>query len=87
MNPTIDRLRHLIADKLDVNIGYEAISPDVPLLEEGLKLDSLAIVQLITLVEDSFGFEFGEGDLNMEVFASIRKLAELIDARPQAAAA
>jgi acyl carrier protein len=87
MDPTIDQLKHLIADKLDVNIGYDEIGADVPLLEEGLKLDSLAFVKLITLIEESFGFEFAEGDLNMEVFASLRGLAELIDSRAKVAAA
>ena len=84
MECTIDRLRNLIADKLDVNIGYDDIGPDVALLEGGLKLDSLAIVELITQIEGTFGFEFAEGDLNMDVFASLRRLAELIDARPTA---
>ena len=87
MNPTIDRLRHLIAEKLDVNISYDDIGPDAPLLEEGLKLDSLAIVELITLIEESFGFEFAEGDLNIEVFTSVRTLAERIDNHARAAAA
>ncbi len=83
---TIDRLKHLVAEKLDMNIRIEDIDPDAPLLEEGLKLDSLAIVELITLVEDSFGIEFGENDLNMESFASLRSLAHVIAARVPAAA-
>lgn len=82
MECTIDRLRNLIADKLDANIAFDAIGADMPLLEGGLKLDSLAIVELITQIEGTFGFEFAEGDLNMDVFASVRRLAELIDARP-----
>jgi acyl carrier protein len=75
-------VRYLIADKLDVNLGYDDIGADMPLFDGGLKLDSLAIVELIAQIEDSFGFEFAEGDLNMDVFASVRRLAELIDARP-----
>ena len=78
MTDTIEQLKELVADKLDVNLSREQIDPDAPLLEEGLKLDSLAIVELITLVEDRFGIEFGEEDLNMDAFGSLRALAGVI---------
>lgn len=74
----IAQLKHLIADDLGVNVKPEEIDPDAPLLEEGLKLDSLAIVELITLSEERFGIEFGENDLNMDAFASLRSLAGVI---------
>lgn len=77
---TIEQLKHLIAEKLDVNIKVEDIDADAPLLEDGLKLDSLAIVELITLIEDHFGIQFGEDDLNMDAFGSLRTLASLIAA-------
>jgi len=84
---TIQALKHLIAEKLDVNIREEDIDPDVPLLVGGLKLDSLAIVELITLSEDNFGIQFGEEDLNMETFANLRSLAQVIVAHRTAAVA
>ncbi len=78
MENTIDELKHLIAEKLDMNIKVEDIDADAPLLENGLKLDSLAIVELITLSEENFGIQFGEDDLNMEAFANLRALAGVI---------
>ena len=77
---TIGTLKHLVAEKLDVNLREEDIDPDAPLLESGLELDSLAIVELITMSEESFGIQFGENDLNMQAFASLRTLAGVIDA-------
>jgi acyl carrier protein len=71
----------MVAGNLDVNVRYEDIHPDAPLLEEGLGLDSLAIVELITLIEDKYGFEFGEDDLNMDAFANLRSLARVVAAR------
>ena len=81
MENIIEELRHLIAEKLDRNITLEEIDPDAPLLGEGLNLDSLAIVELITLSEENFGIEFGEDDLTMEAFANLRTLAGVIAAR------
>ena len=51
MENIIEELRHLMAEKLDRNIKLEEIDPDAPLLGDGSKLDSLAIVELITLSE------------------------------------
>jgi len=80
IDTTIEQLKDLVADRLDVNIRREEIDADSPLLEEGMKLDSLAIVELITLSEERFGIEFGENDLNMDAFANLRALASVINA-------
>lgn len=81
IDETIEQLKDLVADKLDVNIKGEEIDPDAPLLEAGLNLDSLALIELVMLAEEQFGVEFGENDLNMEVFGSLRALAEVITAQ------
>ena len=81
---TIETLKHLVSEKLDMNIRIEDIDPGAPLLGDGLNLDSLALVELISLVEESFGIEFGERDLNMESFASLRNLAAVIAAQSPA---
>jgi acyl carrier protein len=74
----IEHLRSLIVEKLDVNLSVDKIDPDVSLLDDGLGLDSLAIVELISLSEAFFGVEFGEKELNMETFASLRALAIVV---------
>jgi acyl carrier protein len=77
---TIEELKLLLAGQLDVNLQLDEIDEDAALLEDGLNLDSLAIVELITLIEDRFKIEFGEEDLNMEAFANLRTLAGVIAA-------
>ena len=76
---TIEQLRKLVADRLDVNRAIDDIGPDAPLLGGGLGLDSLAIVELVTLAEECFGVEFGEDELNMDSFASLRALARVVE--------
>jgi acyl carrier protein len=79
MEAIVDSLRRLVAENLDLNgIKPEEISPDAQLMDGGLKLDSLSIVKLIALSEREFGIEFGEEDLLMESFASLRTLAGVI---------
>lgn len=74
----IEHLKYLIATALDVEIAIEDIDPDASLFEDGLGLDSIAIVELITLVEEKFEFEFEEDELGMESFENLRRLAEVI---------
>jgi len=81
-----DQLRHMIAERLNLNLTIDQVDPDAQLLEGGLKLDSLALVELITLVEDHFGIQFGESDFNIEVFGNLRSLAALIRSRSELAA-
>lgn len=79
MGNTIEQLRHIIAEQLDANIQLSEIDPDVSLLEDGLGLDSIAIVELVTLIEENFAIQFGEDDLNMEAFATVRTLSQFIE--------
>ena len=80
IDDTIDQLRRLVAERLDVNRTLDEVTPDAPLLGCGLGLDSLAIVELVTLTEECFGIEFGENELNMDSFASLRALATVVTA-------
>jgi acyl carrier protein len=77
----ITQLKFIITDQLDVNITQDEIDVDTDLFEDGLGLDSIAIVEFITLIEDDFNFEFEEDELNMEAFENLRTLAHFISER------
>ena len=51
LDQTIGRLRRIIAEQMDVNLHLEEIDPDTPLFEGGLGLDSIALMEFITLIE------------------------------------
>lgn len=75
---TLERLRRLVAERLDINRPLDEIDADVPLMGGGLNLDSLALVGLVSLTEECFEIELGEDELNMDSFASLRSLAKVI---------
>ncbi|QLQ34317.1 MAG: acyl carrier protein [Candidatus Thiothrix singaporensis] len=64
----IGQLKEIISEKMDVNISRDEINPDVSLFEDGLGLDSIAIVEFITLIEENTGYRFKEGGLDMDNF-------------------
>ncbi len=71
-------IKGLIATDLDVNIELEDIGDDASLLEKGLALDSVVIVELINLLEERFDFHFDDEDMNPEMFESLTALSEFV---------
>ena len=69
-----DRLVELLGGRLlETHAGFNA---DTNLYGAGL--DSMAIMQLLVLVEEEFGVAIPEGDLTRHNFSTIRHLAQLI---------
>jgi acyl carrier protein len=48
------------------------------LFEGGLGVDSIAIVELISLVEQHFDFQFSDAELTPESFSTLNVLANII---------
>jgi acyl carrier protein len=76
--PIVDQLKEIIAYKLDVNLSIDEIDENVSLYEDGLGLDSIAIVELILAIEKEFSLEFGDEELNVELFNNLSTLARFI---------
>ena len=82
--PTLDRpathvaLAGLLAELLG---GHpDRYAPDTELFGSLPELDSLALVELITAIEERFDFEIDEDDITAEVFGTVESLAAHVDA-------
>lgn len=75
----LELLRRLVltAAKVDMELGD--LSLDQALFEDGLGLDSFAIVDLVMAVERAFGVQFRDEDFLVGNFASIRAIGALVD--------
>ena len=78
METIIEQLKTIIADQLDANIKRAEITLEVSLLEDGLGLDSSMLVELVSLVEENFGFQFEEDELDLKIFTNIQTLATFV---------
>ena len=75
---TVAELGALLADLLGG--PAERFGPETELFGSLPELDSLALVELITVIEDHFGFAMDEDDITAEVFGTVESLARHIDA-------
>lgn len=78
MNEITEKLKHIIADELDINADINTIRDDVTLLEGGIGLDSVAIMEFISIIEEQFDFQFSDDELNMEPFQNLTTLTEFV---------
>ena len=82
----VAQIKELIADELDVNLEVAEIGETESLFEDGIGLDSVAIVEFITILEDRFQVHFSELDLTKELFRSISTVADfIVEQAPQQA--
>jgi acyl carrier protein len=70
------KLAELFAKKLSLEVS----SVDTDLVETGL-LDSLALVELLTQLEETFGVSISTDDLELENFRSITSIAGFVAMR------
>lgn len=77
--PTQEILAQVLAELLGG--ASERYTPDTELFGSLPELDSLALVELITVIEERFGFELDEDDITAEVFGTVESLAAHIDSQ------
>jgi acyl carrier protein len=74
----LERVKRIVVEDLDVNLRYEDLDETVPLFEEGLALDSVILVELISFIEKRFNIELRDEALSMETFQNLQSVARVI---------
>ena len=70
--------KEIVLNDLDVNIESQQIDDTVSLYDDGIGLDSIAIINFIVLVEERFNISFDENEISARVFSNIQSLGEFI---------
>lgn len=76
---TIDRLKSILRDALSLGERADALTPASPLLGAIPEFDSMAVVAVLTMVEDEFGLSVDDDEVSGEVFETLGTLAAFID--------
>ncbi len=78
MNTIID-VKNLLARSLQLGPRAEALSAQSPLLGALPELDSMAVVTILTALEDHFGFTVDDDEISAETFATLGSLVEFVE--------
>jgi acyl carrier protein len=74
-------LKQSIIEQLNLEeLELADIDNDEPLFGDGLGLDSIDALELIVMLEKDYGIKLTDPEQGKEIFASIDKMAEFIEA-------
>lgn len=76
---SIEQVKAILADALSLGERAAALAANTRLLGNLPELDSMAVVNVISALEDHFGIVFEDDDVNASVFETVATLSALID--------
>jgi acyl carrier protein len=72
------RIRKILRDTLNLGDRADRLTADTPLLGGIAEFDSMAVVTVVTSIEDAYGITIDDDDLSADVFATVGSLAEFV---------
>jgi acyl carrier protein len=77
---TLDEVKGLVAEALGIQDRLGSMDGSTGMLGSMPELDSLAVVVLVTAIEERFGFEIEQADFTADVLETLGTLASFVDA-------
>ncbi len=74
----LDEVRNLVGDALQLGERAESLQMDTALLGNLPELDSMAVVTVITALEEQYGFIVDDDEISAETFATLGSLVEFV---------
>jgi acyl carrier protein len=74
-------IKAILADTLQLGARVETFDLDTPLLGSIPELDSIAVINLITALEEQFGFTVADDEISADTFASVGSLLTFVEAK------
>jgi acyl carrier protein len=86
MNPIgraaiLDELKRVLRDTLQLGPRAASLTEKSQLLGTIPELDSMAVVVVMTAVEERFGFAIADDEVSAETFATLGSLTDFVDAK------
>lgn len=78
---TLENLRDILAEVLQIGDRAERLEPESALLGNLPEFDSMAVVGVITAIEQRFDIVIHDDDLDAETFETVGSLVRFIDGK------
>src|SRR4029077_12284022 len=78
-NSTFEAVKAVIVKTLGIEDRAATLNASTPLFGTMPELDSFAVVELATSLEEQFGFEIDGSEFTAEIFETIGTLAEFVE--------
>lgn len=81
---TLVAVKNILRDTLNLGDRAEKLTAESPLLGGLPEFDSMAVVTVVTMIEDQLGITIDDDELSAEVFATVGSLAEFLSQKAAA---
>ena len=78
------RIKRILHDSLQLGERADRMSPESALLGGMPEFDSMAVVTVMTMIEDEFGITIDDDEVSAEVFATLGTLAQFVSGKLRA---
>lgn len=78
---SVEEVKGVLVETLRVYDRADSIDASTRLMGSLPELDSLAMLELVTALQDRFGITFDEEDLTADRFETLGTLSEFVDAK------
>jgi len=75
----LEEVKGILKDVLQLGGQADALNESSPLLGAIPEFDSMAVVTVITAIEERFGIEVDDDDITAEIFETVGNLCEFIN--------
>ena len=76
---TLARVKNILRDTLNLGDRASKLTLDSPLLGGLPEFDSMAVVTVVTMIEDELGVTIEDDELSADVFATVGSLVEFVE--------
>lgn len=81
MKHVVIAMQELLTKTLQLGNSQLELTTDTPLLGAIPEFDSMAIVSVITAIEDQFGITIDDDEITADIFATLGSLSEFIQTK------
>ncbi len=80
----VDDIRKILRDTLQLGARADQLTESSPLLGAIPEFDSMAVVTVLTMVEEEFGISVDDDEISAETFETVGTLAAFVDRKVNA---
>lgn len=77
----IEEIKKLVGDSLQLGDRINELKEDTELLGNFPELDSMAVVTILTAIEDYYGFTIDDDEIDAETFLSLGSLVSFVESK------
>lgn len=78
---TIERLKGILRDALQLGDRADRLVPSTQLLGGIPEFDSMTVVTVLGMIEEEFGFTVSDDEVSMELFQTLGALTDFVDSK------